>query len=420
MSGDEGRSEQRERRDLSSTQAINVWAMMEDVVDKLKLLNYEIEYCQAGDHDPITRTQFSVSSGNQATQFHSFVDLVSWLFQKCRVNCHVDWHDDNNTSCNNIYSSLRDMQFQLDFPASKMRTGCGDACVQTLSFLCDRALGESGFKFRRPDYPEEGFADEAEVDDAAEVDADMTENLGEESDQEEEILYSEMVNEKSYTSKEEDDEDREKMEAEIDPLIWATELERVRQRLKMPKTINAKEWRSHIEQTKQHGAIVSKTLPEAKRDLARIAESVKDSLESVTSRERYLNNTFAALVSEYKEIQEKMKVVKGHQQEAGNKVSEYTNELQEISDQLEEIKSTMDERGSSMTDTSPLVRIKKALKKLKEEIQEMELRMGVLSHTLMQAKMRHRTAKDAGIESKISRSNDISGPDGSGSDDDGW
>ena len=418
MSGDE--SAPRERRDLSAANAINIWAVMEDVVDKLKLLNYEAEYCQAADHDPVSRTQFSVPSGNQATQFHAFVDLVSWLFQKCRVNCHVDWHDDNNTSCNNIYSSLRDMQFQLDFPASKLRTGCGDACVQALSFLCDRALGESGFKFRRPDYPEEGFADEAEVDEAAEVDADMTENVGDDSDQEEEILYSEMVNEKSYTSKEEDDEDREKMEAEIDPLIWATELERVRQRLKMPQTTNAKEWRAHIEQTKQHGAIIAKNLPDAKKNLARIAESVKDSLESVTSRERYLNNAFSALVAEYKEIQQKMKGVKGRQQEAGDKVSEYTNELQEISDQLEEIKSSMDERGSSMTDTSPLVRIKKALKKLKEEIQEMELRMGVLSHTLMQAKMRHRTAKDAGIESKISRDKDVGSGGASGSDDDGW
>ena len=36
---------------------------------------------------------------------------------------------------------------------------------------------------------------------------------------------------------------------------------------------------------------------------------------------------------------------------------------------------------------------------LKEEIAEMDLRMGVLSHTLMAAKIRHREAKDVIIKS---------------------
>ena len=51
-----------------------------------------------------------------------------------------------------------------------------------------------------------------------------------------------MISEKTYTTKdEEDEEDREKMESEIDPLIWKTELERV-PRLKIHSTANAKEW----------------------------------------------------------------------------------------------------------------------------------------------------------------------------------
>ena len=55
-----------------------------------------------------------------------------------------------------------------------------------------------------------------------------------------------------------------------------------------------------------------------------------------------------------------------------------------------------------MTDTSPVVRIKKALQALKREIKEMELRMGVLSHTLMHAKMRQKQSRDASIEAKAS------------------
>lgn len=39
----------------------------------------------------------------------------------------------------------------------------------------------------------------------------------------------------------------------------------------------------------------------------------------------------------------------------------------------------MDERGNSMTDASPLVKIKQALKSLKSEISQMDLRIGVVS-----------------------------------------
>ncbi|KAJ0390577.1 hypothetical protein ATCC90586_011874 [Pythium insidiosum] len=41
-----------------------------------------------------------------------------------------------------------------------------------------------------------------------------------------------------------------------------------------------------------------------------------------------------------------------------------------------------------MTDTSPLVAIKDALKALNAEIKNFELRIGVVGHTLLQAKAR--------------------------------
>lgn len=41
-----------------------------------------------------------------------------------------------------------------------------------------------------------------------------------------------------------------------------------------------------------------------------------------------------------------------------------------------------------MTDTSPLVKIKAALSKLRSEINSMDIRIGVLGHTLMQSKLK--------------------------------
>ncbi len=41
-----------------------------------------------------------------------------------------------------------------------------------------------------------------------------------------------------------------------------------------------------------------------------------------------------------------------------------------------------------MTDTSPLLKIKEALGAIKTEIKAMELRIGVVGHTIMQSKIR--------------------------------
>ncbi len=52
------------------------------------------------------------------------------------------------------------------------------------------------------------------------------------------------------------------------------------------------------------------------------------------------------------------------------------------------LQGQMDSRGSSMTDTSPLMKIKEALASLRTEVKSMELRIGVVGHTLMQSKLK--------------------------------
>lgn len=53
-----------------------------------------------------------------------------------------------------------------------------------------------------------------------------------------------------------------------------------------------------------------------------------------------------------------------------------------------------------MTDSSPVVKIKEALKNLQKEIKSMDVRMGVLNHTVLQfkTKERHQDKKHRNIE----------------------
>ena len=59
-----------------------------------------------------------------------------------------------------------------------------------------------------------------------------------------------------------------------------------------------------------------------------------------------------------------------------------------------QLQSRQEEKGSSMTNTGPLVRMKKAIQKLREDRNQMELRIGVVAHTLMMSEMRQKNRDD--------------------------
>ena len=51
----------------------------------------------------------------------------------------------------------------------------------------------------------------------------------------------------------------------------------------------------------------------------------------------------------------------------------------------------MEERGSSMTDGTQLVNIRKSLARMKQETVNMDVRIGVVQHTLLQAKLKDKS-----------------------------
>merc|ERR1711959_693918 len=58
---------------------VNVVQESEKVLEKLKLLDYEREFCIARNFKPLARTFFALSSSNPNEQFFYFTSLVSWL-----------------------------------------------------------------------------------------------------------------------------------------------------------------------------------------------------------------------------------------------------------------------------------------------------------------------------------------------------
>ena len=64
-----------------------------------------------------------------------------------------------------------------------------------------------------------------------------------------------------------------------------------------------------------------------------------------------------------------------------------TNDLAEVTEKLDDLKESFESKDSGLHDTSPLVKIKAALQQIKAEIHSFDLRIGVVAHSLLAARV---------------------------------
>ena len=92
---------------------------------------------------------------------------------------------------------------------------------------------------------------------------------------------------------------------------------------------------------------------------------------------RQLTDTLAATKEQYKQV--------------SGGVTERSRHLAQLADELEAVKAEMEERGSAMTDGTPLVNVRRSLTRMKQEVTAMNVRIGVVEHTVLQAKLRDKS-----------------------------
>ena len=99
-----------------------------------------------------------------------------------------------------------------------------------------------------------------------------------------------------------------------------------------------------------------------------------------------LINEYNALKGQLVAIQDNYRVVSGG-------VTGKSIQLSELTDELDAVKNEMEERGTSMTDGTPLISLRKALQKMKAELLSIDIRIGVASHTILQANLHDSNAQ---------------------------
>jgi len=368
---------------------------MEIIVEKLKLLNYEKEFCRRKRPHwaPLTRSYFALPSptNNQNEQFYYFTSLVSWLFNLAGRNFTAPAQfDDPNAACTNILMELKEVGFATpNFPPAKLKLGYGDAVCGVVDNLVDFVLEKQGFTWKKAVYQPDGYAEEAEVDDGADMSNDMQEDQLGMPDTEEEEAYMEGAG-GGPANKGDDASASAPLESKVDAAEWKLELERVGPQLRVTVVADNKDWRSHLEQTHHHQSTIESSLPESRAQLEKVEGEVNGALEKINTREKFINAQFEHLTREYRAVREQLAQIQERYNKSTEAVAELTNELAHVSEELESVKQTMAERGDNISDISPLVKIKGAITRLKGELKSMEVRIGVAEHALLQVNLKNK------------------------------
>ncbi|XP_076655690.1 intraflagellar transport 57 [Halictus rubicundus] len=371
-----------------------VFVRMEDLLEKLKLLNYDAEFLPEFKIKAVNRNYF-VTQTNPGEQFYTFTSLAAWLIRKAGKNFEPPQEsDDPNATIALILDYLREINVPIEFPPNKLKQGSGDHAIYVLDNLADEALKTLKFQWRKVEIPPDEPNNDPEIeDDDAELILEKVEEemMAEYDDEEEDILHVDDIT-KLYGQNFNDlMKPDDILESKTSREEWQLELERVLPQLKVTVKTDSRDWRSHIDQMQQFRTNIANNLTGTKSQLDKLHSELSNTLDKIRTRESYLNRQLEPILKEYQTLQEELSKVKEQYRDVSGGVTERTRVFNKLSEELEHVKKEMDERGSSMTDGTPLINIKKTITKMKNEISEMNVRIGVLEYSLMCARIRDRT-----------------------------
>ncbi|XP_076437384.1 intraflagellar transport protein 57 homolog [Babylonia areolata] len=374
------------------------YIIMEELADKLRLLDYDRSFLRQLNVKPISRHYFAVQT-NPGEQFYMFTSIAAWLLRTAGKNFdQPQEYDDPNATISSILDEVRKYGHTIDFPPSKLKQGWGEHCIYVLDRLADETLIATGFKWKTPQYPEEEAEDDNVVEDDSELNLNEIEKTmimggdDDEEDEEDEPLMDLEGMKNLNLNKVDVVKKEEIMESTTDAADWRLEVERVTPQLKVTIRTDNKDWRVHLEQMHQHRGGIESSLTETQSHLDKLHNDIAHTLEKIASREKYLNHQLEHLLGDFRKAQDQLAESKEKYRQASGGVTERSRTLADVTEELEKTKQEMEERGSSMTDGAPLVKIKQAIQQLKKEIVQMDIRSGVVEHVLLQAKLKDKTS----------------------------
>ncbi|CCW66167.1 unnamed protein product [Phytomonas sp. Hart1] len=376
-----------ERSQIDSQKGMAVAdSAMEDIIDKLKLLDYETEFCN------LVKPPFKLldkfyflgpsTLDNPNTQFYYFTSLCAWLIKMCGYEIPTAGQfDDPNATATTIIAQLRSMNLPIpNIAPNRIKQGSGEGVLIILSVLLDQVLSKKGFSFRLIDYSQidkyDEHADVPNDDDVVNDTVEVEDNIVIDSDDDDDVFIrgSEQKDEKETTGV--------PVSSSINAEEWNLEVERVAPFLQIENEVSDN-WRSRIESATILMKAVEKIYPETRQMLERLSEDMDKSRDRIQKREQTLAQQFSEQVEEYRVKLRDFNISLDAANLVSQSVQQLTVELNQVSESLDQTKRNIEDRESKISDTTPLMKVKEGLSKVQAEIKQMTLRIGVLQHGVL-------------------------------------
>ena len=156
---------------------IDPFIIMDDLIEKLRLLNYEINFCQKHNHEIINKYYFACNiygfnfdnkenptKESYPIQFAYFFDLCNWLMALIKQNANInilqeidikfkkyDKKKAQDVQIQELLNDLKNLQIKVLFN-SRFKFGYGDGVCLVLTQLCDKYLIKQNFIFKKPKF----------------------------------------------------------------------------------------------------------------------------------------------------------------------------------------------------------------------------------------------------------------------------
>jgi intraflagellar transport protein 57 len=273
-----------------------------------------------------------------------------------------------------------------DFPSNKLIVGAGPICIYIMDALATQAMKLSKLVLQKTQIQADDETQLELLENDSEIVLEKVEDeqnamlSGDDSDTDHNSLLDLKFNNPSSARKAFASDF--KVDSLTDSENWRLELERVLPNLKIVIKSDPRDWRAHLEQMKNLKGNIEVATNDAQSHLTNLQQDITYVMEKLDSREKHLNNDFKNLIQKYKQVALELKQVNAKIKDNEQEKAEKEQELQKVTNEVENIKIQMEQRGTQMTDGSPLINIKKAILRLKEEIAEMDVKIGVMEHGL--------------------------------------
>ena len=127
---------------------------------------------------------------------------------------------------------------------------------------------------------------------------------------------------------------------------------------------------------------VEQRLHSVAHDIAAVQQRLLDKEDTILNGGKY-----AAAIDQYRNARDRLNSLRTEHTTLSSTVADQTSELTDLTTRLDATKRSVKDKGRRMTDTTPLIRIKTAIQTVREEMHEMDVRIGILSHLLLQSQM---------------------------------